>query len=238
MNVAMHNFWSWFHCCGCLAAAPRHCKCQDSDWEQKREWSEIQTIHVSPPSHPTSPNGSTQWLVGGCCDDRAAHCAGRCTGHWPHRDCWILSKWCCHCHWSRFGPWPFCLFLGNNKGQGKAFSLSFVVPSLAFRIVAGWRCIRLGLVPGLGLGLLWWPPWLFPGLFLQFAGESGRKEMDIQCPSLFYLIHLGHELAYPHRLCRWSLSPDIKTGAWKSLWRRRQWYPSKLSPRHSSESPS
>ena len=32
MNVAMHNFWSWFHCCGCLGSAPRHCeRPQDSD---------------------------------------------------------------------------------------------------------------------------------------------------------------------------------------------------------------
>ena len=43
------------------------------------------------------------------------------------------------------------------------------------------RCIPLALVPGLGLGLLWWPPWLFPRLHLRF-------------PAFFYLIHLGHEL--------------------------------------------
>ena len=61
---------------------------------------------------PTSPpNRSTQRIVGGCCDDCAAHCAGRCTGHWPRCDCWILSKWCCR-HWSRSGPWPFCLLPG------------------------------------------------------------------------------------------------------------------------------
>ena len=101
MNVAMHNFFGPDSTA--VAAWVLHHATVNA---------RIQTIHLSPPSHPTSPpSRSTQWIVGGCCDDCAAHCAGRCTGHWPRCDCWILSKWCC-CHWSRFGPWPFCLLPG------------------------------------------------------------------------------------------------------------------------------